>query len=112
MSVLALALVPLVLEAVVLGVCLGWWLKLPVFLAIAGALILAAVCPALTGTTMSEWQQARLSITKGIALRGLACAQAVLVANGVLEHLSIRQGQVALHQLHHRMLSKAFQSAF
>lgn len=63
---MALALLPLMAEAIALALCLGLWLKLHVFMSIAGALILAAVCPALTGATMYEWQQCRLATREGI----------------------------------------------
>jgi len=68
LPVLALALLPLIAEAIALGLCLGLWLKLHVFMAIAGAIILAAVCPALTGAAMHEWQQCRLGTRKGASL--------------------------------------------
>lgn len=69
LSVLALAVLPLVAESIALGLCLGLWLKLHVFIAVAGALILSAVCPALTGATMHEWQQARLGIRQGMLFK-------------------------------------------
>lgn len=65
-SALALALAPLLAEAVAVGLCLGLWLNMNVFMALAGALILAAVCPALDGATMHEWSQGRLGTRKGI----------------------------------------------
>ena len=64
-SALALALLPLVAEAAALGLCLGLWLKMNVFMAFAGALVLAAVCPALVGVTMHEWNQGRLGTRQG-----------------------------------------------
>jgi len=68
LPVLALALLPLIAEAIALGLCLGLWLKLHVFMAIAGAIILAGVCPALTGAAMHEWQRCRLGTRKGASL--------------------------------------------
>lgn len=68
LSVLALALLPLLAEAIALGLCLGLWLKLHVFMAIAGAIILATVCPAVTGATMHEWQRCRLGTRTGAVL--------------------------------------------
>ncbi|DBA85759.1 TPA: hypothetical protein ACH3X1_005319 [Trebouxia sp. C0004] len=68
LPVLALALLPLIAEAIALGLCLGLWLKLHVFMATAGAIILAAVCPALTGAAMHEWQRCRLGTRKGISM--------------------------------------------
>ena len=65
---LVLALLPLIAEAIVLGLCLGLWLKLHVFMAIGGAIILAAVCPAVTGVTMHEWQRCRLGTRSGAVL--------------------------------------------
>ena len=65
LPVLALAFLPLIAEGVALGLCLGLWLKLHVFMAIAGAIILAGVCPALTGVAMHEWQRCRLGTRKG-----------------------------------------------
>ncbi|KAL0039470.1 hypothetical protein WJX79_009541 [Trebouxia sp. C0005] len=68
LPVLALALLPLTAEAVALGLCLGLWLKLHVFMAIAGAMILAAVCPVITGAAMHAWQGCRLGTRKGIPM--------------------------------------------
>lgn len=68
LPVLALALLPLTAEAVALGLCLGLWLKLHVFMAIAGAMILAAVCPVITGAAMHAWQGCRLGTRKGASL--------------------------------------------
>lgn len=64
-SATALALLPLLAEAVALGLCLGLWLKLDVFMAVAGALILSAVCPALVGVITQQWQCSRLGTRKG-----------------------------------------------
>ena len=68
LPVLALALLPLIAEAIALGLCLGLWLKLHAFMAIAGAIILAGVCPALTGAAMHEWQLCRLGTREGASL--------------------------------------------
>lgn len=68
LPVLALALLPSIAEAIALGLCLGLWLKLHVFMAIAGAIILTGVCSALTGAAMHEWQRCRLGTRKGASL--------------------------------------------
>ena len=65
LPLLALSLLPLIAEAIAVGLCLGLWLKLKVFLAIAAALILSATCPAVTNATMHAWQQSRLGTRKG-----------------------------------------------
>ena len=63
---LLLAALPALLEATAVGLCLGLWLKLNVFMAIAGGLILAPVCPALLHATMNSWQQCGLGISTGV----------------------------------------------
>ena len=65
MPAMALALLPLLAEAVALGLCLGLWLKLNVFMAAVGGLVLAAVCPAFIGVITQEWQHSRLGTRKG-----------------------------------------------
>ena len=85
LPVLALALLPLIAEAIALGLCLGLLLKLHVFMAIAGAVILAGVCPALLGAAMHEWQGCRLGTRKGASLykkEPLCCLCAVSVERG------------------------------
>ena len=62
---MALALLPQLAEATVLGLCLGLWLHLNVFMAVLGALILATVCPALIGVITQQWHCSRLGTRKG-----------------------------------------------
>ena len=66
LSIGAMALLPLMFEAVALALCLGLWLKMNVFMALTGALILTAVCPAVIGATMHEWQSSRLGTQRGL----------------------------------------------
>lgn len=66
MPAVALALLPQLAEAVVLGLCLGLWLHLNVFMAVSGALILATVCPALIGVITQQWHSSRLGTRKGM----------------------------------------------
>lgn len=72
MPAVALALLPLLAEAVALGLCLGVWLKLNIFMAMSGAVILAAVCPALIGVITQQWQYSRLGTRKGKGANSLA----------------------------------------
>ena len=65
---MVLVLLPLAAEATALGLCLGLWLKMNVFMALAAALILSAVCPAVIGVTMHEWQLSRLGTATGVYL--------------------------------------------
>lgn len=58
---------PAVAEAAAVGLCLGLWLNLNVFMAIAGALVLAPVCPALLHATMETWQGCGLGVGKGVS---------------------------------------------
>ena len=65
MPAMALALLPQLAEAVALGLCLGLWLHLNVFMAVSGAMILATVCPALIGVITQQWHCSRLGTRKG-----------------------------------------------
>ena len=89
LSVLALALLPLLAEAIALGLCLGLWLKLHVFMAIAGAIILATVCPAVTGATMHEWQRCRLGTRSGAVLSPSHSWLLPRLLCWVLEHMAV-----------------------
>ena len=63
-----MAAVLVVVEATAVGICLGLWLNLNAFTAIAGGLVLCALCPALNHTTMQQWQQFKLGTDKGTAV--------------------------------------------
>ena len=68
-----MAAVPVAAEATAVGLCLGLWLNLNVFMALAGGLILSSVCPALLHSTMCQWQHFKLGTDKGKPVLRVPC---------------------------------------